>query len=208
MFFSALKKRFPFLCGMKTRILVKLRLLDRDEVLRRQREADQKHPERLAVLAYCSEGRGLDIGCGHRKTSPNCIGIDITPRGSEGKNGCVAGQVSEANVCASGDDLHMFADGEMDFIVARHNLEHYVDPVKALQEWRRVLRSGGVIALVLPDERCVDTISLDPTHKHVFTPESIRRLLELVEGFEIVRLEEIIHQYSFLCVCRKTTPAG
>jgi predicted SAM-dependent methyltransferase len=38
-------------------------------------------------------------------------------------------------------------------VVARHNLEHYVDVVKTLCEWRRVLKPGGVMAILVPDER-------------------------------------------------------
>ena len=52
--------------------------------------------------------------------------------------------------------------------MARHNFEHYVDVVKTLCEWRRVLKPGGVMAILVPDEQAGDTVYLDPTHKLLF----------------------------------------
>jgi ubiquinone/menaquinone biosynthesis C-methylase UbiE len=165
-------------------------------------EAEQ-HPERLVLLPYCTTGKGIDVGCGYRKTHENCIGIDIVPRGESGQYGCVKGMPSAADICTSGDNLSLFADGELDFVVSRHNLEHYVDVIKTLLEWRRVLRIGGVMALVLPDESNLNTVLLDPTHKHAFTPESFRRYLDLIGGFEVKECRDVIPNWSFLCVAVK-----
>lgn len=43
-----------------------------------------------------------------------------------------------------------FADDSFDRVIATHVLEHMVDPQRVLREWARVLRSGGVLSLVLP----------------------------------------------------------
>jgi len=37
------------------------------------------------------------------------------------------------------------------FVASSHALEHVANPLKALFEWKRVLRGGGLLALVLPD---------------------------------------------------------
>ena len=124
------------------------------------------------------------------ESHPNCIGVDIIAGDAVGGVGGAAGTVAQANVCASGDNLPMFAENEMDFIVARHVLEHFTDPVKALLEWKRVLKRGGVMVLVVPDDRALNTLSLDPSHKHAFTPEGLRNLLGTVEGFQVERLED------------------
>lgn len=166
-------------------------------------EDPDQHPERLAVLPYCSEGKGIDVGCGHRKSHPNCIGVDLVAGGDRGEHGVVAGQVSQADVQASGDALTMFADGELDFVVARHNLEHYVDVLKTLGEWKRVLKSGGTLAVVLPDDRHVDTIALDPTHKHVFTPDSFRRYMDGIGGFREVEVRPAVEGWSFVAAYEK-----
>jgi len=148
-------------------------------------------------------GKGIDVGCGHRKVTPECIGVDLLAAGELGEHGVVSGQRSVADIQASGDDLHMFADGELDFVVSRHNLEHYVDVVKTLQEWARVTCAGGTVAMIVPDERAGDTIFLDPTHKHTFTPESLERLVNLVGGLQAVSSDVITPNWSFMTVARR-----
>lgn len=166
---------------------------------------DSMHPERLILLPYCTKGKGVDVGCGNRKTHENCIGVDIIPKGEKGLDGCVKDKESCADICTSGDDLNMFMDNELDFVVSRHNLEHYVDIIKTISEWKRVLKDGGILAMVLPDERYIDTISLDPTHKHVFTPESIIRYLDVIGGFNVIKTEVVVEKWSFVCVAIKNS---
>lgn len=43
-----------------------------------------------------------------------------------------------------------FADGSVDDLLAFHTLEHFVDPLRVLREWDRVLRPGGALILALP----------------------------------------------------------
>ena len=168
---------------------------------------EDNHPEGVALAPFCV-GRGIDVGCGHRKVTPECIGVDILAGGAEGEHGVIRGQRIVADVQASGDDLHMFADGELDFVVSRHNLEHYIDVVKTLQEWERVVRPGGVVAMIVPDERAGDTIFLDPTHKHVFTPESLTRLVQVAGALEVVETKVITPNWSFMLVAQKPPPVA
>ena len=37
---------------------------------------DEYHPERMELYPFCI-GKGIDVGCGHRKTHPACIGVDL-----------------------------------------------------------------------------------------------------------------------------------
>jgi SAM-dependent methyltransferase len=167
------------------------------------RFCNEDHPERLALFPIC-RGSGLDVGCGSNKTHPDAIGVDLTPTGKRGSSGCEQNRISKADVTASGDHLPMFADCSLDYIVQRHNLEHYQDPIKALQEWHRLLKPGGILGMVVPDDRHCDTIKLDPTHKHVFTPLSLQRILSLMGGFEIVHMAPLLYHWSFICVVRKS----
>ncbi len=169
------------------------------------------NPEAQSVLPLVTDGIvGLDIGCGPRKSHPALIGVDLIAPGALGEKASVKGQVSAADLQASGDDLTMYADGSVDLIIARHNLEHYLDPMKALQEWRRVLRPGGVMALVLPDDEQFDTIHADETHLHTFTMDSIDGMVELVGGFRPVWLGASAPLWSFCAVYQKEggTPFG
>lgn len=164
---------------------------------------DDIHPERCVLYPLC-QGRGVDVGCGHRKTHPGAIGVDLTPNGAAGSVGNVAGKVSQADIQTSGDQLDMFEDGELDYLVQRHNLEHYQDVIKTLQEWKRVVKPGGVLGMVVPDDEYCNTIQLDPTHRHVFTRSSFRRLIELIGGLEILHLDVLLKNWSFVCVLQKT----
>lgn len=164
------------------------------------------HPETDAFSILCS-GRGLDVGCGGKKTCPQAIGVDIVTGGSTGQHGGQAGVKSMADVTASGDYMPMFADGEMDYVIARHNLEHYKDHVKALLEWMRVLKPGGLLAVAAPDHEWVDTINIDITHTHVFTTESLERLFGLLPGMKTVFVGGLIPRWSIIAVAQKTPPA-
>ena len=57
------------------------------------------------------------------------------------------------DVIAPADDLPMLGDGSEDFVLCSHLMEHLADPIRALKEWWRVLRPGGLLLLILPDRR-------------------------------------------------------
>jgi SAM-dependent methyltransferase len=42
-------------------------------------------------------------------------------------------------------------EGAYDFVLSAHCLEHVANPLAALREWKRVVRPGGNLILVLPD---------------------------------------------------------
>lgn len=163
---------------------------------------DDEHPERLAVLPHMN-GLCVEIGCGHRKTLPGVIGIDMIPGGQPGLIGNVTGQISQADIAALGDALPL-RSGSVDALLARHNLEHYVDTAGALQEWHRVLKPGGQLMAILPDEEHYPglTVRLDPTHYHAYTRSALARLVELV-GFEVVETRTVVPKWSFMLVARR-----
>lgn len=49
-----------------------------------------------------------------------------------------------------GGDLPRVKDGQYGFLLSCNNLEHIANPVKALLEWKRIIKPGGVVLLVLP----------------------------------------------------------
>ncbi len=146
--------------------------------------------EKEALLQFCKNmGKGANVGCGHRKISEKAIGIDID------KN-------SAADIICPGDILP-FRNGELDYVVSCHALEHFDDTGRVLSEWKRVVRRGGVIGIVVPDDRIIDTLSLNPDHKKAFTPEIMIEEVERVGGLKIEVLQEIVDAWSFGCILRK-----
>ncbi|MGA2220142.1 MAG: class I SAM-dependent methyltransferase [Terracidiphilus sp.] len=57
------------------------------------------------------------------------------------------------NFFCDGSDLAPVADSSYDFVLSSHNLEHFANPVKALREWQRVAKPGGILVLALPNHK-------------------------------------------------------
>ncbi len=57
------------------------------------------------------------------------------------------------DIIAPADDLGVLEDKTLDFVLTSHVLEHLPDPIKALKEWHRTLKPGGMMLLILPDKR-------------------------------------------------------
>jgi SAM-dependent methyltransferase len=51
---------------------------------------------------------------------------------------------------AEATDLSAIADESYDFVISSHMLEHCANPIAALKEWRRVVRTDGALLLVVP----------------------------------------------------------
>lgn len=62
-------------------------------------------------------------------------------------------QIVDVDIVTDAHLLSGIADGSLDFVIANHVLEHLEDPLLALRNMLRVLRSGGVLFLALPDKR-------------------------------------------------------
>ena len=157
--------------------------------------------ERQPLRNICI-GKGIDVGCGNSKVTETCIGIDIYGKGELGKYGSQKNKPSVADYRLNGDDLTIFKDNELDFVVASHNLEHYSNPKKTLIEWKRVLKIGGKVGVVVPNNNKVYSIELDPTHKVSFTLESLERLFKEV-GFKILRKGDAIKNWSIFLIAEK-----
>jgi GT2 family glycosyltransferase/glycosyltransferase involved in cell wall biosynthesis/SAM-dependent methyltransferase len=59
-------------------------------------------------------------------------------------------QLIEPNVLSEADALAALESESQDFVVCNHVLEHMKDPIGALVEWLRVLRSGGHLYVSIP----------------------------------------------------------
>jgi SAM-dependent methyltransferase len=77
-------------------------------------------------------GQGIDIGCGDDPVSPNVVQFDRAQ--------------GDAN------DILRYVQREFDFVYASHCLEHMVNPRTAIAQWWQLVKPGGVLFLIVPDE--------------------------------------------------------
>ncbi len=99
------------------------------------------------------------------------------------------------SIFCEGSDLSLVPDGAYDFVLSSHNLEHLANPVKALMEWRRILRTSGVLVLALPDYRKTFDHRRKPTTvDHMFHDfeqrtgeDDLTHLPEILKKHDLVR---------------------
>jgi SAM-dependent methyltransferase len=143
----------------------------------------------------------LELGCGGRKTLDHAIGVDITPKG---ESNYFIPEASVADVVADVSKPLPFDDGSQDCVIARHVLEHCIDPIDAVGNWKKVLKPQGRLIISCPDERAQDGIPLNPEHKHAFTPSSVVNLGKVL-GMDEVGRESMYNGTSFtVCLERGT----
>jgi len=63
------------------------------------------------------------------------------------------GQPTNSDYLTDATNLYFTKDCEFDFVCSSHVLEHLANPIKALYEWKRVIKEGGIIYCGVPDKR-------------------------------------------------------
>ncbi len=154
---------------------------------------------RRLVPSWVDKGSGLflEIGCGTGWLCKLAALFGWLPVGTDiSLNACqtACNLWGIATVCTDGAPLP-FRDGIFQLVVLHHTLEHLPSPKTALREVHRVLRSGGWVAIEVPNAHSLgrwvfgerwDSWDL-PRHLHHFTPATLQRLLEQT-GFQQVRV--------------------
>jgi SAM-dependent methyltransferase len=128
----------------------------------------------------------------------------------------LAGQVAPIHVLGTAERLP-FGDARLDFLLASHVIEHMPDTIRALGEWDRALRAGGILFLIVPhrlrtfdrdrprtdlrhhlaDYALCTTVRSDPlvptSHYHVWETADFLGLLEFLgaQGFLDWAVEEV-----------------
>lgn len=101
---------------------------------------------------YC-KGYGIDIGYGGDPVVSNCQGWDIEHGDAQYLKGV--------------------KDNAFDFVYSSHTLEHVADPVVALRNWWRILKSNGYLILYIPHRDLYEKKKTlpsmwNPNHKRFF----------------------------------------
>ena len=143
-------------------------------------ELDGKNEEDVWMdrIAKSVEGKmGLNLGVGSRAIAG--YGLDIAKKGERGAGGR---KYEGADPEVTGDASKLpVADNSLDYIIAAHLFEHLLNPIPVLLEWKRVLKPGGILYAVVPEHGKLDTMLIDYTHVHAYTPESLQDLLLALE---------------------------
>src|SRR6202021_815587 len=161
-------------------------------------------------LPYIEGKNGLEIGgptgifhegdivpvYGHIGTLDNCDfsistawakhtqSFEFNPRKAPGKT-----------FFCDGSALTPIGDSTYDVLLSSHNLEHFANPVKALKEWRRVLRPGGALILILPFYKATFDHRRKPTSvEHMFNDfevkmgeDDLTHIPEILEKHDLTR---------------------
>jgi SAM-dependent methyltransferase len=107
-------------------------------------------------------GEGIDIGCG-----PDPLGqyYEFFPL----MRGCRAWDIADGDA----QTMASVADDTYDFVHSSHCLEHMRDMQEALSNWVRILKPGGHLVCLAPDEdlyeQGVFPSTFNADHKHTLT---------------------------------------
>lgn len=147
-------------------------------------------------------GNGIDVGCGPDPISQyqELFPLMRNVRAWDQKDG-------------DGQLLEGIADESLDFVHSSHSLEHMKDPADAMKNWIRVLKPGGHLIIMLPDEDLFEQGKWPSTFsgadhvtawtigkKKSWCPASISLidfLKNYVEDVEILRLELLNNTFLY-----------
>ncbi len=132
----------------------------------------------------------LDIGCGRGEFLRGFIGCGVkgygVDRSRAAEKYCPEAELFTADL--ENDGLP-FEDNFFDVIYSKSVIEHFYYPEKLVSEIYRVLKPGGLVITMCPDWEFNYRIYFeDYTHRTPFMQSSLRDI-QLIHGFENVRVE-------------------
>lgn len=145
-------------------------------------------------------GSVVDIGCGATKTVERAIGVDIIPKGEEIDT--LNHVISVADVTADVSKPLPLAEGNYDFVVARHIIEHMLDPIDAIGNWMKILKKGGKLIIATPDEDKIQSMIANIEHKHTWNPLAFTNMLKAM-GNHVIECVDPENNLSFITIIEK-----
>lgn len=133
--------------------------------------------EYTLLESYCL-GMGLNLCCQHTQIADS-IGVDTNP------NARAAMVICDVRALP-------FPTGKLDYVICHHGLEHIRDaPLYVVHEWFRVLKPGGILAIIVPDgsagESALNYGSFkgeltEYGHGHLFTMDTLKEIISFAGG--------------------------
>lgn len=160
-------------------------------LLGRRRERELFFNNRL-INSNCSR-HIFDVGCGNGSFLANMknFGWEVC--------GCEPDPKSAMIAIHKGLEVHIgtidsvsYPDNSFDVITLSHVLEHTPDPIQTLLDCHRLLKPGGILSIITPNNKSIGHRifkqfwhSLDPPrHLVLFSPKSLTKIIESI-GFNI-----------------------
>lgn len=153
---------------------------------------------------YVFEKNGLDLGFGGDPIIDTAITLDMPqPYQHIGRY--------PQNLRGDATSLYWFKDGVLDYVFSSHLLEDFKDPRPIVEEWSRVLRIGGFLILLLPNQSRYEdyckSISEIPNQNHSNPDMSLVWMLEFLKKnfpeLHLVEGSDIQDDYGFYIVLEK-----
>jgi len=142
--------------------------------------------------------KGLHLGAGSSKL-PGLLNCDLFN--------------PEADLKVDATNLDIFDDESVDLIESHHMIEHlsFAETERALSEWRRVLRPGGLLVITCPDilKICLQWFKYSSLYPLFPCPEKIDYMAKTLVGsqeregefhknaFDIRRMSRLLSKYGF-----------
>lgn len=158
-------------------------------------------------IPYSHFGRILDLGCGSginlynlKKRGWDVYGLDI----SKNAVNFARNELNLKNVCVGTIESKKYPDSFFDVILLNHVIEHLSDPKRTLVEIKRVLKRGGLLLITTPNFNSFNAklfkkfwFPLEtPRHQYLFTPTTLRKLLDSVENLKVREIRYSVSTYS------------
>jgi SAM-dependent methyltransferase len=112
-----------------------------------------KFKESAIAHKYLDGLVGIEIGgSAHNPFGLNTLNVDFTDdmttifKDAEEQ---ICGERLNVDIVAPGDDIPL-ENESYDFVVNSHVIEHIFNPIAALREWKRIIKSGGYILSIVP----------------------------------------------------------
>lgn len=135
--------------------------MDLRRVAKKIAKGFRQYQGRLRVADQYLRGEGLEIGALQdplplpRGTRARYVDIATTEELRRMYPRKARRHLVEVDVVDDGESLRSVANDSQDFVVANHFFEHVEDPISTLRNLLRVVKSGGVVYLSLPDKRFI-----------------------------------------------------
>lgn len=158
--------------------------INRSEVAQIQRDTFFK------TIEVLTGGIGVDIGAGNTKLG-NVLRLDIH---------------SSGDIIGRGEMLPL-KNESIDYIFSCHSLEHIPDTENTLKDWMRVLKQGGIMAVVMPDKRYFThdhNVTTDgETARNEATPGEILAILKRLPDAKILLFNTRNNNFDFEFLIKK-----